>query len=76
MQSATGKTRVQVLTGDPEFEQLVRTTFDAGGAKIDLVVAGAVGARGVGHARRLPRPLPLSTSTRRIPMNSTPCSRS
>ena len=46
MQSATGKTRVQVLTGDAEFERLVRSTFDAGGAKIELVVAGAVGDGG------------------------------
>src|ERR1700710_1864124 len=45
MQSATGKTRVQVLTGDAEFERLGRPTFDAG-AKIELVVAGAVGDGG------------------------------
>jgi pilus assembly protein CpaE len=47
MQSATGKTRVQLLTSDAEFEQLVRTTFEAGGARIDLAVAGAIGDSGV-----------------------------
>ena len=46
MQSATGKARVQVLTGDAEFEQLTRTTFEAGGARIDFVAAGAVGSPG------------------------------
>ncbi|MGZ3410043.1 MAG: AAA family ATPase [Xanthobacteraceae bacterium] len=46
MQSA-GKTRVQLLTGDAEFEQLVRSTFDAGGGRIELVAAGALGADSV-----------------------------
>jgi len=45
MQSA-GMTRVQVLTSDPELEGLVRSTFEAGGGKIDLTVAGAVGVPG------------------------------
>jgi pilus assembly protein CpaE len=40
-------TRVQVLTADPELEQLICSTFEAGGGKIDLAVAGAVGAPGV-----------------------------
>jgi pilus assembly protein CpaE len=40
-------TRVQVLTADPDLEQLIRGTFEAGGGKIDLAVAGAVGAPGV-----------------------------
>jgi pilus assembly protein CpaE len=48
MQSATGKTRVQLLTGNAEFEQLVRSTFDAGGGQIELVAAGAIGDAGVG----------------------------
>jgi pilus assembly protein CpaE len=37
-------TRVQLLTADAELERLVRGTFEAGGGKIELVVAGAVGA--------------------------------
>ena len=37
-------TRVQLLTADPDLEQLLRSTFDAGGGKIELFVAGAVGA--------------------------------
>ncbi len=40
-------TRVQVLTVDPELERLICGTFEAGGGKIDLAVAGAVGAPGV-----------------------------
>jgi pilus assembly protein CpaE len=42
MQNGAGRTRVQVLTGDAEFEQLVRTTFEAGGGKIELAVAGSI----------------------------------
>jgi pilus assembly protein CpaE len=40
-------TRVQVLTADPDLERLICSTFEAGGGKIDLAVAGAVGAPGV-----------------------------
>lgn len=47
MQSA-GKTRVQLLTGDADLEQLARTTFEAGGNSIELVAAGAIGAGGIG----------------------------
>jgi pilus assembly protein CpaE len=46
MQSGADKSRVQVFTGDAEFEQLARTTFEAGGGKIELAVAGAVGTPG------------------------------
>jgi pilus assembly protein CpaE len=42
MQSA-GKTRVQLLTGDAEFEHLVRSIFEAGGDQIELDVACAPG---------------------------------
>ncbi len=35
-----------MLTGDAEFEQLARITFEAGGGKIELAVAGAVGTSG------------------------------
>jgi pilus assembly protein CpaE len=42
MQSA-GKTRVQLLTGDAEFEQLARSIFEAAGDQIELSVAGAPG---------------------------------
>jgi pilus assembly protein CpaE len=45
MQSA-GKTRVQLLTGDAELEQLARSTFEPGGDKIELVVDGALGGSG------------------------------
>ncbi len=44
--AAPNKTRVEVLTADPEFERAVRDTFAIGG-KIDLdVVTGTVLARG------------------------------
>lgn len=36
-------TRVQVLTADPDLERLVRSTFEAGGGKIELAITGAVG---------------------------------
>jgi len=44
--AAPNKTRVEVLTADPEFERAVRDTFAIGG-KIDLdVVTGTVLAHG------------------------------